>query len=97
MSLYLLILLYVIWGIGWGLLCLGVAKVKNKNPQLWLLLGFLFSIIAFLFLIRKTEEEEENSFICPSCGHEINSTDKYCPNCGELLEEEKNENIPTKF
>ncbi len=96
MSIYLFMLLYIIWGMGWGLLCLGIAKEKNKNPRLWLILGFLFSIVAFLFLIKRPSDEEK-PFICPSCGYSINGNDKYCSNCGELLEEEKDENIPTKF
>lgn len=81
---------------GWGLLCLGIAKEKHKSPQLWLLFGFLFSIVAFLLLIKRSGNEEK-TFICPSCGYSINGNDKYCSNCGELLEEEKDENIPTKF
>lgn len=79
-----------------GFILFGIAKGKNKNPKLWLLLGFLFSIVTFLFLINKPSDENKK-IIWPSCGPSIHGKDKYCSHCGELSEEEENENMPTIF
>ena len=96
MSLYLFLLCYLIWGGGWGSLCLVVAKEKNKNPRLWLLLGVLFSIITFFILIYILGNGE-NSSICPACNHEVGWKDRFCSNCGELLKGTKVENFKNNY
>lgn len=96
MSLYLFLLCYTIWGIGWGLLCLAIAREKMMNPELWLLLGFLFSIITFFILIRSPGKVEDTS-VCQVCNHIVSWKDRYCFNCGELLEGKKVENFKSNF
>lgn len=83
----LLIQFYIIWGIGWGLFCLSIAKAKNKTPQLWLVLGIFFSVIAFIVLMNLPGkiEYQKNEPICPFCNHKVGRNDKYCYECGELL------------
>jgi predicted amidophosphoribosyltransferase len=96
MSIYLVLLCYAIWGIGWGLLCLAIAKEKKINPGLWSLLGFLFSIITF-FIIIYISGNGENTSVCPVCNHKVGWKDRYCSNCGELLKGQKNENYNNTF
>ena len=96
MSLYLFLLCYVIWGIGWGLLCLAIAREKNKNPGLWLLLGILFSIITFFILIY-ISGNGENASVCPACNNEVGWKDRFCSNCGELLKGTQVENFIDKY
>ena len=96
MSLIVFLLCFGIWGIGWGLLCLVVAREKNKNPGLWLLLGFLLSIVSF-FILMNIPSSEENTSGCPICNHKVGWKDRYCSNCGELLKGAQIENFKNNY
>ena len=99
MHFLLFLQLYIIWGIGWGLFCLSVAKEKEKNPQLWFVLGILFSIITFIVLMNIPGEDinQENASVCPFCKHKVGRNIKYCSECGELLKGLKTKNFTTNF
>lgn len=96
MSLFVFLLCYIIWGSGWGLLCLVIARDKNKNPGLWLLLGFLFSIVSF-FIVIGISSNEENTSDCPVCNYKVGWKDRYCSNCGELLRGTQVENFKNNY
>ena len=99
MSLLILLELYIIWGIAWGLFCLSIAKEKEKNSQLWLTLGVLFNIIAFIILMNIPVENEiqAEKSSCPFCKHIVGRKDRYCSECGELLKGTKTDNVTANF
>lgn len=99
MDLIIVFEIYIIWGIGWGLLCLSIAKDKEKNPKLWLVLGILFNVITFIILMNLPRGNEimEKTYSCPFCKHNIRRRDKYCSECGEVLKGVKTENFSNKF
>ena len=99
MDLILVLEIYLIWGIGWGLLCLSVAKDKEKNPRLWLVFGILFNVITFIILMNLPHGNEIKGKIynCPFCKHDVRRRDNYCSECGEVLKGIKTENFSTNF
>ena len=99
MDFLLFLQLYTLWGIGWGLFCFSIAKEKNKIPQLWFVLGFLFSIISCIVLTNITSETEnqENTSVCSFCNNKVGREDLYCADCGESLKGLKIENFTNNF
>lgn len=60
------------------------AKKRNMNALLWAILAVVapFFLGAILYMICRTPITELQ---CPKCGTAIASTDRSCPNCGDLL------------
>jgi len=50
MDLLSLLLILFFWGIIWGSACSWLAWQKGRDDNAWLVLGFFFSIFAFVFL-----------------------------------------------
>ena len=42
--------LYLILAVVWGILCHNIARSKNRNQELWAILGFLFGIFAVIVI-----------------------------------------------
>ena len=59
-------------------------------------LGFLLMTAAgvsmmtacvFIYVIMLMKERERNTFLCPSCGKVCDVDNRFCPHCGEGLQE----------
>ena len=68
-----------------GVFCFKMAKEKNREPCAWLVFGLVLPLIAVIAISvssTKQVQREEAGFCCPECGCDIQSEEKYCPNCG---------------
>ena len=78
----------------WWLVLLGVAgwHLLAIRP-LWL--GFLLMMVAglsmalacvFLYLLLSEKQQRENTVFCPACGGVCSIDHRFCPECGECLD-----------
>jgi len=67
------------------------AERRNMNGVLWALLVFIGNLIGLLiYLIVRSDnplasEKKLGSYICSSCKNPIDPNHKFCPHCGESL------------
>jgi len=82
----------VVWqAIGSGVLCAAMACAKGRSALAWAFVGLVFGILAVIALAGmpiREEEEQETSFVCPSCRHRFRRLHRIdqkalCPKCGE--------------
>ena len=67
------------------------AERRNMNGVLWALLVFIGNLIGLLiYLIVRSDnpfpsEKKPGSYICSNCKNSIDPNHKFCPHCGESL------------
>lgn len=57
-----LLILYVFWGIIFGLFCAYVAGTKNRSRSSWFLLGFFFNILALLAIRLSAKAQRDPQY-----------------------------------
>jgi len=72
-------LLVIIWILE-IVVCLFLAKLKNRSLGWSIIAGSLFGIVAILFYLLCSKLAN-----CPKCGGGIKTDSRICPHCGEKI------------
>jgi|GEM_PF-6475361 len=92
-----LITLYILV---WIIPCMVIASAKNKSVGKAFVASVLFGVFALIYYIFAAREEHSESqegttthtYTCEKCGANVLESDKFCPECGDSLDETEGEN-----
>lgn len=69
----------------WGLICIYLAKRKNKNIYVAFALGTILGIFAVIYYgviaAKKSTSEQADYVKCKECGEIFTKTKMFCPSC----------------
>jgi len=68
-----------------GIICVYIAKKKNKNHYMAFVVGYIFSIFAVIYYLltpaQKVSSYGEVLLKCKECGEIFKESKKVCPGC----------------
>lgn len=73
----------LVFGLAFGVLCSHMAAKRGRSGFAWAILGFLFSLIALVFLLALGDSDEIAK--CPKCYGKVDYRAFVCMHCRHQL------------